>query len=151
MRGATTYRHKQPIAITTKCAVVNKSLLWLAFRFRTFTLANTATLYSHGVLLWLWLAFRFRTFTLYFFDEATTFKLWLAFRFRTFTLANTAGKKRRRSWSVLWLAFRFRTFTLANTAATRWHCTTRMLWLAFRFRTFTLANTAKHSNEPRAY
>ena len=36
------YAKQQPIAITTKCAVVNKPLLSLASRFSTFTLANTA-------------------------------------------------------------------------------------------------------------
>ena len=70
-------------------------LLWLAFRFRTFTLANTAERTKRG----------------------GTRALWLAFRFRTFILANTALCRYVFVTGMLWLAFRFRTFILANTAA----------------------------------
>ena len=69
-------------------------LLWLAFRFRTFILANTTQAGSTKARV----------------------RLWLAFRFRTFILANTA-QVAQCCWELeLWLAFRFRTFILANTA-----------------------------------
>ena len=72
--------------------------LWLAFKFGTFVVANTAIIS----------AIRYQK------------VLWLAFKFGTFVVANTAGRLSLSYVKVLWLAFKFGTFVVANTAHESW-------------------------------
>ena len=69
--------------------------LWLAFKFGTFVVANTACVTPFSL----------------------KYLLWLAFKFGTFVVANTARWNSKGELIELWLAFKFGTFVVANTAS----------------------------------
>ena len=71
--------------------------LWLAFKFGTFAVANTASPPRCS----------------------RPCQLWLAFKFGTFVVANTAPTSILVLSNLLWLAFKFSTFVVANTAKGR--------------------------------